>query len=65
MHATICMSELSPIMKAEGTRRFGAEVVLVPNNYDDFAKKAKELAKENGYALLTHSIQSRGKGRLD
>ncbi|MBO5529662.1 MAG: hypothetical protein J6A47_10200 [Bacilli bacterium] len=54
MHATIRMSELSPIMKVKGTRRFGAEVVLVPGNYDDFAKKAKELAKENGYALPIH-----------
>ena len=46
----------SPIMKVKGTRRFGAEVVLVPGNYDDFAKKAKELAKENGFTLPTHSM---------
>lgn len=41
MHATIRMPELSPIMKVEGTRRFGAEAVLIPGIYDGFAKKAK------------------------
>lgn len=56
MHATIRMPELSPIMKVKGTRRFGTEVVLVPGDYDGFAKKAEELAKENGYALPTHSM---------
>ncbi|MBQ9510739.1 MAG: threonine ammonia-lyase [Clostridia bacterium] len=51
MRAVICMPDYAPVMKVEGTRAFGAEVVLVPGNYDDSAKEAKRLADENGYTF--------------
>lgn len=51
MRSVICMPDYAPVMKVEGTRAFGAEVVLVPGNYDDSAKEAKRLADENGYTF--------------
>ena len=51
MHAVICMPDYAPVMKIEGTRAFGAEVVLVPGNYDDSAKEAQRLADEKGYTF--------------
>ena len=51
MRAVICMPDYAPVMKVEGTRAFGAEVVLVPGNYDDSAKEAKRLAAEKGYTF--------------
>ncbi|MBR1841847.1 MAG: threonine ammonia-lyase [Oscillospiraceae bacterium] len=51
MRAVICMPDYAPVMKIKGTRRFGAEVVLVPGNYDDSAKEAKRLADEKGYTF--------------
>ena len=47
--SVICMPEGAPIMKIEATRAYGAEVVLVPGNYDDSAKEAQRLSKEKGY----------------
>lgn len=51
MHAVICMPDYAPVMKVEGTRGFGAEVVLVPGNYDDSAREAERLANEKGYTF--------------
>lgn len=51
MRAVICMPDYAPVMKIEGTRAFGAEVVLVPGNYDDSAKEAERLADEKGYTF--------------
>ena len=51
MRSVICMPDYAPVMKVEGTRAFGAEVVLVPGNYDDSAKEAKRLADEMGYTF--------------
>lgn len=51
MHAVICMPDYAPAMKVEGTRGFGAEVVLVPGNYDDSAREAERLANEKGYTF--------------
>ena len=51
MHAVICMPDYAPVMKVEGTRSYGAEVVLVPGNYDDSAREAERLAKEKGYTF--------------
>lgn len=50
-HAVICMPDYAPVMKVEGTRSYGAEVVLVPGNYDDSAREAERLAKEKGYTF--------------
>ena len=51
MRAVICMPDYAPAMKVEGTRGFGAEVVLVPGNYDDSAREAERLANEKGYTF--------------
>ncbi len=51
IHSVICMPEGAPILKVEATRSYGAEVVLVPGNYDDAAKEAERLAKERGYTF--------------
>ena len=47
----ICMPAGAPISKVEATRGYGAEVVLVPGVYDDAAKEAERLTKEQGYTF--------------
>lgn len=47
----ICMPAGAPISKVEATKGYGAEVVLVPGVYDDAAREAERLAKENGYTF--------------
>lgn len=51
MRAVICMPDYAPAVKVEGTRKYGAEVVLVEGNYDDSAREAERLAKEKGYTF--------------
>ena len=51
MRAVICMPDYAPVMKVEGTRGYGAEVVLVPGNYDDSAREAGRLAEEKGFTF--------------
>jgi len=51
MRAVICMPDYAPAMKVEGTRAYGAEVVLVPGNYDDSAREAERLSAEKGYTF--------------
>ena len=51
MRAVICMPDYAPAMKVEGTRGYGAEVVLVPGNYDDSAREAERLSAEKGYTF--------------
>ncbi len=51
MRAVICMPDYAPVMKVEGTRGYGAEVVLVPGNYDDSAREAGRLSAEKGYTF--------------
>ncbi len=47
----ICMPEGAPISKVEATKKYGAEVVLVPGVYDDAAREAERLTKEHGYTF--------------
>ena len=47
----ICMPAGAPISKVEATKAYGAEVVLVPGVYDDAAREAERLAKEQGYTF--------------
>jgi threonine dehydratase len=47
----ICMPSGAPISKIETTKKYGAEVVLVPGVYDDAAAEAERLTKENGYTF--------------
>lgn len=51
MRAVICMPDYAPEMKVEGTRSYGAQVVLVPGNYDDSAREAARLSAEKGYTF--------------
>ena len=52
VHATIVMPEFAPIAKLLGTERFGAEVVLHGDGYDDAFQRATELQKEKGYTFV-------------
>lgn len=52
IHAVICMPDYAPITKIEGTRAFGAEVILVDGNYDDSAREAEKLVAEKGYTFV-------------
>lgn len=48
----ICLPEGAPISKVEATRRYGAEVCLVPGVYDDAYKRAIQLRDEHGYTFI-------------
>ena len=50
--SVICMPAGAPISKVEATKGYGGEVELVPGVYDDAAKKAEELMKEEGYTFV-------------
>ena len=50
--AVIVMPKHTPLIKVEATRKYGAEVVLHGEVYDDAYKKALELQKENGYIFV-------------
>ena len=49
--SVICMPAGAPLAKVEATRGYGAEVVLVPGVYDDAAREAERLNKEEGYTV--------------
>ncbi len=48
----ICLPAGAPISKIEATKRFGAEVCLVPGVYDDAYAKAIELRDQMGYTFV-------------
>jgi len=48
----ICMPDGAPISKVEATKKFGAEVILVKDTYDDAYNKAIELQSEKGYTFI-------------
>lgn len=50
--ATIVMPQHTPLIKVEATKRYGAEVVLAGEVYDDAYKKACELQEANGYVFV-------------
>ncbi|MBE5921762.1 MAG: threonine ammonia-lyase [Lachnospiraceae bacterium] len=50
--ATIVMPTVTPLMKVNRTKSYGAEVVLYGDVYDEACKKAYELAAENGYTFI-------------
>lgn len=50
--ATIVMPETTPIIKVEATKKFGVQVVLHGDTYDDACRKARELEEENGYVFV-------------
>ena len=50
--AVIVMPENAPVVKKEATGALGAEIVIVGNASSDRKRKAEELAKEFGYAII-------------
>lgn len=48
----ICMPDGAPISKVEATKKYGAEVCLVKDTYDDAYAKAIEIQKEEGKTLI-------------
>ena len=50
--AVICLPAGAPISKVEATKRYGAEVVMVPGVYDDAYERAIRLRDEEGYTFV-------------
>ena len=48
----ICMPDGAPISKVEATKKYGAEICLVKDTYDDAYNKAIELQKEQGRTFI-------------
>ena len=48
----ICLPDNSPISKIEATKKYGADVCLVPGVYDDAYNKALELRDTEGYTFV-------------
>lgn len=48
----ICLPEGAPISKVEATKRYGAQICLVPGVYDDAYQKALQLRDEHGYTFI-------------
>ena len=50
--ATIVMPKSTPLVKVQSTKKFGANVVLVGDCYDEAFEEAKRLERENGYTFI-------------
>ena len=50
--ATIVMPGITPLLKVEATKAYGAEVVLYGDAYDESFEKAVEIAEEKGKAFI-------------
>ena len=50
--AIIVMPTITPLIKVNRTKSYGAEVILYGDVYDEAFEKAKELANENGYTFV-------------
>ena len=50
--SVIVMPKHTPLIKVEATRKYGAEVILHGDVYDDAYNKAKELQAEHGYTFV-------------
>ena len=50
--ATIVMPTVTPLIKVNRTKSYGAEVVLYGDVYDEACAKAYELAAEHGYTFI-------------
>lgn len=50
--ATIVMPTTTPLMKVERTKRYGANVVLYGDVYDEACEHAYKLAEEHGYTFI-------------
>lgn len=52
INATICMPEQTPMIKVDGTLKYGANVVLYGQSFDECKDHALELAEENSYTFI-------------
>ena len=52
IRSLICLPEGAPISKVEATKRYGADVCLVPGVYDDAYQRALQLKEEKGYTFI-------------
>ncbi|PIK13676.1 threonine ammonia-lyase [Halobacteriovorax sp. JY17] len=50
--ATIVMPETTPLSKIQGTKKFGANVILHGNFYDEAYQKAQEIQAKKGYIFI-------------
>ncbi len=50
--AVIVMPETTPIIKVEATKKYGVQVILYGENYDEACQKARELEAEHGYVFV-------------
>ena len=50
--AVIVMPKTTPLIKVQSTKKYGAEVVLYGDVYDDAYQKAKELEEKEGYVFV-------------
>lgn len=50
--ATIVMPTVTPLMKVNRTKSYGADVILYGDVYDDACKYALELAEKEGYTFI-------------
>lgn len=50
--STIVMPSVTPLIKIEGTKSYGSEVVIHGNVYDESYKEALRLSKEKGYTFV-------------
>ena len=50
--AVIVMPKHTPLIKVEATRKYGAEVILSGEVYDEACQKAKELQEKEGYIFI-------------
>jgi threonine dehydratase len=51
--AKVVVPKTTPHVKIEGIRKFGAELVLFGDNYDEAECRAKELARRDGCAYIS------------
>ncbi len=50
--ATIVMPRHTPLIKVEATRKYGAEVILIGDVYDEAYAYARELQEKEGYTFV-------------
>ena len=50
--AIVVMPTVTPLIKVNRTKSYGAEVILYGDVYDDACEKAKQMAEENGYTFV-------------
>lgn len=52
IHATIVMPKVTPLIKIEGTKSYGSEVIIHGDVYDESYEEALWLSKEKGYTFI-------------